>query len=101
MHARLAFVVLLLTTTFVAGCPKGAAPASVTAAQDRAAEAPAAAATAEGRVCCESFGYGAMMVKCCEAYSWTAPDACVVEDGMVGGGKAIVSDDKCAAAVAP
>ncbi|MES2643625.1 MAG: hypothetical protein V4850_29335 [Myxococcota bacterium] len=96
MHARLAFVALLLATPFVAGCPKGAEPASVTAAPD-----PAPAAAAEERVCCESFGYGAMMAKCCEAYSWTAPDACVVEDGIVGGGKAIVTDDKCAAVVAP
>ncbi|HVV84376.1 MAG TPA: hypothetical protein VHE35_15015, partial [Kofleriaceae bacterium] len=49
------------------------------------------------QVCCESFGYGAQMVKCCETYAWTAADACVAPAGLVGGGKDVVSDDKCPA----
>ena len=47
-------------------------------------------------VCCESFGYGAQMVKCCESYAWTPAEACV-DPGMPGGGKAIVDDALCPA----
>ena len=53
--------------------------------------------TESGQVCCESFGYGAMMAKCCESYEWVAPDACTVPDGFVGGGKQVVEDGKCPA----
>lgn len=49
-------------------------------------------------VCCESFGYGAQMVKCCESYQWTSPDACVVPPNHVGGGKQVVDSQLCAAA---
>jgi len=46
-------------------------------------------------ICCESFGYGSMMVKCCEEYEWTELDECVVEEDFVGGGKQVVSDSYC------
>lgn len=49
----------------------------------------------EGKVCCESFGYGAEMKKCCETYEWTDADKCTTEEGFVGGGKEIVDDSKC------
>lgn len=77
----LAFVLLL------AGCPK---------AEPLVTPEPGPAPVA-GQVCCESFGYGAMMVKCCESYAWTAPEACVTPEGFVGGGKAVVADEMCAA----
>lgn len=51
--------------------------------------------TANKKVCCESYGFGAGMVKCCESYQWTIPEECVVPDGFVGGGKQIVDDTKC------
>lgn len=51
--------------------------------------------TPAGKVCCESFGYGAQMVKCCEAYAWTTADECKVAPGFVGGGKQVVADEKC------
>lgn len=47
------------------------------------------------RVCCESFGYGAQMVKCCESYAWTTAEECTVPEGLVGGGKQVVSGDHC------
>ena len=53
-------------------------------------------AAAEAKVCCESFGYGSQMVKCCETYNWTTTAECSVEPGFVGGGKAVVGDELCA-----
>jgi len=79
-------------------CGAKAAPAPVAAPSDPATEPDGTAdetATEPAQVCCESFGYGAQMVKCCESYAWTAPDACVVPEGLVGGGKAVVADDLC------
>lgn len=51
--------------------------------------------TDDNMVCCESYGYGAQMVKCCETYEWTLPEECTVPEGFVGGGKEIVSDEFC------
>lgn len=46
-------------------------------------------------VCCESYGFGAMMAKCCETYAWTKPTECSVPEGFTGGGKQVVDDGKC------
>ncbi|MBN1896110.1 MAG: hypothetical protein JW789_00095 [Candidatus Aenigmarchaeota archaeon] len=46
-------------------------------------------------VCCESYGFGAEMVKCCEIYNLTAPEDCAVDVDFVGGGKNIVDDSYC------
>lgn len=83
MRAHTIGFVLLL-----AACPKS----------DPASTPPDAPVDTPAQVCCESFGYGAQMVKCCESYAWTAPDACVVSPELVGGGKAVVDDARCAAA---
>lgn len=88
----------LVTLAFLAftlvGCPKPAEPdAKPTPA---APETPATPTTKnDGEVCCESFGYGSMMVKCCETYAWTLPAECVLPEGMVGGGREVVADEKC------
>ncbi len=51
---------------------------------------------AEGElICCESFGYGAEMVKCCETYEWTTAEECAVPEAFVGGGKQVVDDSYC------
>lgn len=52
-------------------------------------------------VCCESYGFGAMMAKCCESYAWTTADACTVSPEHVGGGKDVVDDALCADAPKP
>ncbi len=49
----------------------------------------------EELICCESFGYGAEMVKCCETYEWTTAEECTVPEDFVGGGKAVVEDSYC------
>ncbi len=49
----------------------------------------------DGQVCCESFGYGSEMKKCCETYSWTLPADCTVPGDWVGGSKQIVADSYC------
>jgi hypothetical protein len=49
----------------------------------------------EGRICCESYGYGSEMVKCCESYELTTPEECVYPADYVGGGKQIVADSYC------
>lgn len=100
MNLRLPTPLVLAATFLLAGCPKEEAPrpsADTTPAAAPAADpaAPATDPAAPAQVCCESFGYGAQMVKCCESYAWTTPEACTVEEGFVGGGKAVVSDDKC------
>jgi len=46
-------------------------------------------------ICCESFGFGAGMKKCCESYEWTLPYECLLPDNLVGGGKQIVDDSFC------
>jgi len=46
-------------------------------------------------VCCESYGFGAMMVKCCEEYSWISREECATPEGFVGGGREIVEDSLC------
>lgn len=90
---RLGFV--LGTALLFAACPKGTENPTPPADPPAATDPAAPAAKTEGQVCCESFGYGAMMAKCCESYSWTAPGECVVPEGMVGGGRAVVADEKC------
>ena len=47
------------------------------------------------KVCCETFGYGARMIKCCQSYEMVLKDQCKVEDGMVGGGKQVVDLSFC------
>lgn len=47
------------------------------------------------KVCCESFGYGAKMKKCCESYQMMLPENCQVEEGTAGGGMQIVDDSFC------
>ena len=47
------------------------------------------------KVCCESFGYGARMIKCCQSYEMVPRDQCKVEDGLVGGGKQVVDLSFC------
>jgi hypothetical protein len=54
--------------------------------------------TSDEQVCCESFGYGAMMVKCCESYEWTTRSECAVPEQHVGGGKQVVEAGKCGGA---
>ncbi len=80
---------LIPLTLVLGGCPKGADPTTPPAGD------PAASPATAGQVCCESFGYGSMMVKCCESYAWTAPAECVVAPDMAGGGMEIVDDAKC------
>ncbi len=58
-------------------------------------KSPVSEPAAAPRVCCSSYGYGAGMEKCCETTEWTAPDACVTPEGLVGGGKEVVDDAKC------
>ncbi len=50
----------------------------------------------EEKVCCESYGYGDQMVKCCETYEWTTAEECKVPENFVGGGKDIVDRSHCA-----
>lgn len=50
------------------------------------------------RVCCESFGYGARMVECCQRVEWTTAAACTVSPGHVGGGRRVVDNARCASA---
>lgn len=47
------------------------------------------------RICCESFGFGAMMKKCCESYEWTSAEECKTPKAFVGGGKKIVENEFC------
>ncbi|HPW45489.1 MAG TPA: hypothetical protein PKU96_03865 [bacterium] len=51
--------------------------------------------SAPDMVCCESYGFGAMMVKCCEEYTWIPRNECAIPEGFVGGGKEIVGDSLC------
>lgn len=46
-------------------------------------------------VCCESFGYGTKMKKCCESYQMMPPENCKVEEGTAGGGMQIVDNSFC------
>ena len=47
------------------------------------------------KVCCESFGYGTKMKKCCESYQMMPPENCQLEDGTAGGGMQIVDNSFC------
>lgn len=48
----------------------------------------------KNKVCCEFYGFGAMMVKCCEKYEWTKPEECIAGN-VVGGGRQVVDDSFC------
>jgi hypothetical protein len=85
-------VALLLTTLLLGACAKPG-PLPEPAPEPTPAPGPVAP---EGQVCCESFGFGEMMARCCETYEWTAPEACVVPADHVGGGKSVVPNEKCA-----
>ena len=75
----------LLTFALLAGCT----------AQKKEADTTAEEPKEEKRVCCESYGYGSEMKKCCETYEWVEPGQCGAEEGIVGGGKEVVDDSKC------
>ena len=77
-------------------CAGTVPPAAAPPDPHKPTAAPAHAADVEARVCCESFGYGSMMVECCQKTAWSRPNECHLPDDDVGGGKRIVSDDKCA-----
>jgi hypothetical protein len=77
--------ILSLSLFLLGGCPKESNPPD-----------PEPTPGPDGLVCCESFGYGSMMAKCCESYEWTAPDACAVSADHVGGGKQVVDASLCA-----
>jgi len=49
----------------------------------------------DSSVCCESFGYGARMVKTPSTYALMSKSQCTVEPGFVGGGKNIVDYSYC------
>jgi peptidoglycan hydrolase-like protein with peptidoglycan-binding domain len=46
-------------------------------------------------VCCESFGYGAYMIKTPSSYEMVPQNQCLVGQGFVGGGRNIVSNNYC------
>ena len=79
----------------------GAVPAMPMNNIPNSADPSIAALPANATVCCESFGYGAMMVKCCESYAWVLPDQCSTEATTGGGGKKIVDDSLCSGASKP
>jgi len=66
-------------------------PGATSVAPERPAPAPVPP------VCCESYGFGAGMVECCFVFEWTKPKDCKVPPGYVGGGKRIVSNNRCPA----
>jgi hypothetical protein len=85
-----------LAAVSLAACGGGqAAPKDATPTATVSPTGNAAAAPAKKQVCCESFGYGTGMVECCTKAAWSAPEACVVPPGFVGGGKRVVDDAKC------
>ena len=49
----------------------------------------------EDKVCCESYGWGANMIKCCETYEWTTNEECARPEGFTGGGRTIVDNSYC------
>ena len=49
----------------------------------------------EEMVCCEIYGYGAMMDKVSVKHEWKLPEECTVPVDFVGGGKDIVDDANC------
>lgn len=50
-----------------------------------------------GRVCCESYGHGAMMVECCQRVEWSTAEQCRTGEQQVGGGRRIVDNARCEA----
>jgi hypothetical protein len=99
------FLAVAGVASLLGGCAGGtqaaAEPAPVVSAPSASAPStPVSAAAptpdAGARVCCESFGYGARMVECCFKDVWSSQDECKVPPGFVGGGRRVVSDDKCA-----
>ncbi len=49
----------------------------------------------DANVCCESFGYGARMIKTPSSYAMMPRSKCTIEPGFVGGGKNIVDNSFC------
>lgn len=97
MSRSLLLSIAALALAACGGKARPAAPpteAGDTGGAATAGDPPAETAPAD-RVCCESFGYGAQMVPCCQSYAWTTAAECTVPPGMVGGGKQVVADDKC------
>ena len=47
------------------------------------------------KICCESFGYGSQMKKCCESYEMVPSEQCKVPPKFVGGGKQQVDISFC------
>ena len=45
-------------------------------------------------VCCHSFGYGSMMIKCCDKYEWKPLGECLPTEWR-GGGQEVVSNHYC------
>ena len=76
----------LLTSIVIASCDKLA---------DFKKNLPAVSASDDAKVCCESFGYGSRMIKCCETYEWSTAARCKTPSGLVGGGRKIVDDSYC------
>jgi hypothetical protein len=97
---KLMTIAMVAAALALASCGKGsgpkepAAPSADPAGDGGDPDAPAAEPGAD-RVCCESFGYGAGMEKCCESYAWTTAAECTIPPGFVGGGKNVVTDDRC------
>lgn len=46
-------------------------------------------------ICCESFGYGSRMKKCCESYKMVPAEKCKIPNGIVGGGMIQVHTSFC------
>lgn len=46
-------------------------------------------------VCCESFGYGSLMIKTPSTYTMMPRNQCIVVEGYTGGGKNIVDNSFC------
>jgi hypothetical protein len=81
-----ALLALALLTLVIASCDR---------LGDFKKDLPAVSSPGDARVCCESFGYGSRMVKCCRTYEWSTASRCKTPPELVGGGKAIVADSYC------
>lgn len=81
------FVVIFALVFMVWGCTKKVETSTPVKEDTKA--------VSTDKVCCESYGYGAEMKKCCEKYEWTKQSECSVAEGFVGGGKNVVDNAKC------
>lgn len=78
-------------TTATSGGSTTPAPTPPAPSNDPTPPAPA------GRVCCESYGHGAMMVECCQRVEWSTAEQCRTGEQQVGGGRRIVDNARCEA----